>query len=72
MSIPITHIVPHIEACGVCASTNLNDLRHIPSHASIICKDCGAHWWKSWYSKSEWDKLIDDERTAWMEDESPD
>jgi hypothetical protein len=47
------------QQCGICGSGNLQSLAVTPrSDATIICHECGAKWWRRWYTKKEWDRFI--------------
>jgi hypothetical protein len=55
-----------IETCGLCGSTKITDLGHGHKDGTVICNDCGAHWWKCWYTESEWEAWVNDQ--AWAND----
>ncbi len=42
-------------ACGLCGSTSLTNLG-----GTVICNGCGAHWWKRWYTRKEWEEWINE------------
>jgi hypothetical protein len=47
-------------ACGLCGSTSLTDLGHGNGNGTVICNTCGAHWWKRWYTRKEWEAWINE------------
>jgi len=51
---------PSGSACGLCGSTSLTDLGHGHGNGTVICNTCGAHWWKSWYTRKEWEAWINE------------
>ena len=47
-------------ACGLCGSYSLTDLGHGHGNGTVICNTCGAHWWKRWYARKEWEAWINE------------
>jgi hypothetical protein len=45
-------------ACGLCGSTSLTDLGYGDTEGTVICHACGAHWWRVWMSRRDWDAWI--------------
>lgn len=50
-------------SCELCGSGNVQDLAeglvaHDQMEGTVICKKCGAHWWKRWYTHAEWKAWI--------------
>jgi hypothetical protein len=54
-------------ACGLCGSINLTDLGHGHGNGTVICEDCGAHWWQRWYTRKEWKAWINEPNNAMTE-----
>lgn len=52
-----------MKTCGVCGSSNITDLGHGVTVATVICHNCGAHWWQRWFTRADWEKWIN-ENTA--------
>jgi len=47
-------------ACGICGSTGLTDLAHELDAGTVICNACGAHWWRRWYTRKEWESWVNE------------
>jgi NADH pyrophosphatase NudC (nudix superfamily) len=47
--------------CGLCGSGGITDFGHGNFEATIVCNACGAHWWKHWYTLTEWEAFVNEE-----------
>lgn len=49
------------DKCGLCGSLRVTDFGYKRFEATVICNACGAHWWKRWHTKAEWEAYVNEE-----------